>query len=205
MTDKNTVPNTFFTIDLLQKLFLLIAAFVCTTVVGALLSFYFQSKSSYNNYKTGLIESERKEAKNIFVDVTTAMDERVYFSQLVNDNYSLSNGQRVPEAKWEDYKRSMDKWNININKHEELLGLYFGTLFKVELEKIHSKFLNLNKGLNTIRPGGNETIHSDNKQLIGIINTDIFVLSRKMIIAIQDDSIGRIPSLKKFVFADFWR
>ena len=59
-SNSNLPKSKLFTTDFFQKLILLAFGFLLTTIVGAFLSFYFQSKSSYNNYKSGLIESERK-------------------------------------------------------------------------------------------------------------------------------------------------
>src|ERR1700733_6610417 len=147
-TTPKVQKSSFFSTDFLQKLFLLMLGFVCTTILGAFLSYYFQERTNFHNYQNALVESERKTAKDIFEDITTGMDERIYYAQVVNDDYSFHLRKEVSEEKWGLYKKSLDNWNININKHLDLVGLYFDNISRRQWGEIHLGVIELNVKLN---------------------------------------------------------
>jgi hypothetical protein len=195
---KEKSSNKFFSTDFSQKLILLILGFLFTTILGGLLSYYFQAHTNSNNYKNSLIEAERKVAKDIFEDIITGIDERVYYAQIVNDDYSFNpNKKGVPAEKWSNYQKAMDQWNININRRFELMRFYFGNEAKKVMQVIHLRFINLNLKLRQAKTANNQVMHDNIKLEIATINRANADLSTKLIRLIQQDSVGRIPSLRK--------
>jgi hypothetical protein len=69
--------------------------------------------------------------------------------------------------------------------------------------EIHTSFLDLNLDLNNVKNGNNRGAHDDAKDRIAQINSRIAVISSEFIKRIQLDSIGRIPTIKKFKFAEY--
>lgn len=195
MPEKKT--NKFFSTDFSQKLFLLGLGFIFTTILGGLLSYYLQARTNNYNYKNALIESERKVAKDIFEDIITAIDERVYYAQILNDDYSFNPNKGVPAEKWNNYQQAVNKWNININKRFELLQYYFGYSAKKDMQTIHLRFINLNVKLREAKTANNPGLHNNIKAEIEVINRANADLSTKLIRSIQQDAVGRIPSLRK--------
>jgi len=189
--------NKFFSIDFAQKLFLLVLGFIFTTILGGLLSYYLQARTNNYNYKNALIESERKVAKDIFEDIITAIDERVYYAQIVNDDYTINPNKSVPAEKWNNYQQAVNKWNININKRFDLLQYYFGYNTKKDMQSIHIKFVNLNVKLQEAKTANNPGLHNNIISEIAVLNKANADLSTKLIRLIQQDAVGRIPSLRK--------
>ncbi|MBW4891755.1 hypothetical protein KXQ82_18665 [Mucilaginibacter sp. HMF5004] len=184
-----------------EKVILLIIGFVLTGVVGTFISFYFQSKTNYNNYKLSMIESERKVAKEIFEDVTSGMDSRVYSALLVNNSRLYNYKEEVKQKYWLEYVNELGKWNNNITKRKDLVRLYFYDTQKRKLDDIHNQFIDLNILLKhqILR---NDTIGCGNISLkMDRMNGAISGLSHGMIVAIQNDAVGRITTLKEF---NFW-
>lgn len=195
-TIQEKTDNKLFNKDFSQKLLLLVATFLLSTLLGGLLGYYFQARTNSRNYKNSLIESERKAAKDIFEDIITGIDERIYYAQIVNDAHLFNEHKKgISPEKWNNYVKAMDKWNININKRFQLMLFYFGYQTKKDIQVIHLKFISLNSKLNSAKASNDQAIHNIIKSDIAEINKANADLSVKLIRLIQQDSIGRIPNL----------
>jgi hypothetical protein len=202
LSDNKTADSLPKKNEFVEKISLLIIGFILTGIIGTFVSFYFQTKTSINNYNMGLIESERKAARDIFEEVIKDMDSRVYYAQLVSDDYSFHPETGVQPKVWDKYVIQMNAWNENINRRKSLGEMYFGPQCLNTIEMIHSNFLDLNILLNEIKKG-NPASQAKAKTLAYSINARIYKLSNQMTYKILNDSVGRIPVWKKNAFEVF--
>lgn len=216
MKEENAVNSKqappLFDNDLKQKIFLLFVTFTLTVVLGTLFSYYFQTRTSYINYRQSLVESERKIAKELFEDVTNGMDSRAYLAQVINTDLNLKS--KTFDSKWSDYTQAVSSWNSKISTRKLLVKAYFYDHNDSAFSNIHVQFRRLNSRLQEvrqIRQGENTAVSQDQIEKIkrdidndiNSINKNIGDLSSSMIIQIQKDSIGKIRSLKKYRFKDY--
>ena len=61
-----------------ETLVQLLGGFVLTTIVGTALGHYFQNRSWRHQHDAELFETERKAAAQVFAELSTLMDKRLY-------------------------------------------------------------------------------------------------------------------------------
>ncbi|HEU0299411.1 MAG TPA: hypothetical protein VFR37_08155 [Longimicrobium sp.] len=119
-----------------EKVALLMLGFVLTTVGGALIGGYLQTRSRF-----------KAQQEQVFTEVARQMDLRSYRTE------QLLNGLRGDveyaslETRRREYRPALEEWNINRNRNSALIERYFGKNASECFDSIHVSFFNIHRSI----------------------------------------------------------
>ena len=172
----------------------LIIGFGLTTLLGTIVANYFQNKTWEKDTNSELITVERQAATEVFKEISSLMDKRLYRSKqilkaLSKENYSNNNIEDYEE----DYSNSVDEWNENITRILASTQRYFGT---EQMRKIRSDLDPNFKSLKKIFEQNwkeselNPFDKSRAFDLITSLELNIFQFNLELITKIQNSKVG---------------
>ena len=175
-----------------EKVILLIIGFILTTGVGSGITYWIQ----FDQARRELEERERVRAELIFSEIGSLLDERLWVTRRVL--WAKCNDQSSDELimkRESDYDEVLVKWNINLNKNEQLLSRYFGKETKSHFDTL---LLPTYKDLGKLVLRKKETFNNSNcdeiKNRMNSLNRAISKFDRILLDAIK---VGNIGTLKK--------
>ena len=162
-----------------------------TTGVGSGITYWIQ----FDQAQRELEERERVRAELIFSEIGSLLDERLWATRRVL--WAKCNNQISDELivkRESDYDKVLVKWNINLNKNEQLLSRYFGKETKSHFDTLLlPTYIDLGKLVLRKK----ETFNSNCDQIenrIESLNRAISKFDRILLDAIK---VGNIGTLKK--------
>lgn len=178
------------------QIVLLLIGFVLTTVVGGLLGSYFQNRNWKHQNRVKLAESERAAATQIFENISSLMDKRVYRMMQLNWKIrSDATDNDTLEKQMKKYREILYEWNDSLNSNLALTQSYFGTKIRNYLEgTIYEKFSAIGASLEKGYTERKKTGKADGfkKTTLGLTNLrhNIYRLNMLMIGLIQKGEVG---------------
>jgi hypothetical protein len=179
---------------------LLLIGFALTTVVGGFLGFFFQARSAALQTLAHLAEAERTAALNLFEELSTLMDRRVYRMrqlcwQLQSQdgetarNEAAMNGAAI-EAAMDAYRENVRDWNDRLNRNLAVAEIYFGGgIRKLLHDTIYTGFAEVGKQLE-------EAYRDDRTKAVGaekaldVLARAVYDLNVRMIRQVRDGRVG---------------
>lgn len=167
---------------------------VTCTLIAALLGGWlgatFQENSWKEQYKLSMIESDRKQAEEIFKEVSRLMDDRYYKTRRLLSAYSQNDSSKIQMCR-QSLILQLEGWNANRHRMYSLIEGYYG-----------SKFVNFFK-TNIQKPfatTGNHIIYSGAKTIedqiklkkhLESIESNIELFNKLLLDAIISNKVGR--------------
>jgi len=174
-----------------HNLVLLLLGFFLSTIIGGGFGSYFQNKSWYFKNRVKLQEEEQKVATNIFEQISTVMDKRLYRSRLW---FWRMESNESPEEIYKylnQYRLVLYEWNDNLNRNLALIQRYFGKDLKIHfLNEINDKFGSIGSDLEKMYKGSfkDDILEIDKK--MDSLNITIYKFNVALITLIQNRKIG---------------
>jgi hypothetical protein len=110
-----------------NQLIVLVVGFALTTVVGGALGFFFQQRNAELQYRAHLQEAERSTALNLFEEISTLMDRRLYrMRQLCWQLQRNPRQDSTLEPAINAYREIVQDWNDRLNRNLAVAEIYFG-------------------------------------------------------------------------------
>lgn len=186
----------FFKICFLKTLHEPFVKVTCTIIAGCLgwwLGVQYQDKNWREQRTLSIMESDRKQAEEIFNEISRLMDDRHYKTVRL-----LSAYKQKDSAKIELYRQSLvlqlEEWNMNRHRNLSLIEGYFGKDFAVfYMQNIQHPFAQIG---NHILGAGANTFE-DQKNLsckLDSVERNISVFNRMMLSSIKQNKVGRFCS-----------
>ncbi len=171
---------------------LLFLGFVLTTVVGGVLTYYFQERSWTHQHGVELLEAERAEATDVFDELSVQMDRRLYRMRRLIFGLRQGRDSVTMERRWDSYREVLILWNDHLNRNIALTERYFGIGARNLLQhEIQTEFRRLGELLESASPGHFTEEEVDNlSTLADHINDLVYRLDAKMLQQLQDGNIG---------------
>lgn len=155
--------------------------------IGSIIGAYFQKQNWYEQNELTKLENDRKRAEEIFSEVSTLMDDRLYKTVRLLSAYKQNNNQTIIKYK-ESFIAQLEEWNSNKGRINALLDGYFGESFsQYFLHQIQNDFAICGNMLSYDPQNNIIQIDSITKGL----RPKIFILNKRMIQAIKCDQVGR--------------
>lgn len=175
-----------------NDLILLLIGFILTSIVGGFISFMIQNRSWDHQYNQTLLQSEKQKAESVFTDVSSLMDNRIYKMRKIIWGFSTNENDKEINQRWDDYKKILDDWNINLNKNLALVQIYFGDEARQIFEnKIHSQLREAGLLLEKAKKNGKIDDYEKVTDLLDPINVEIYHFDLYMLERISNERIGR--------------
>lgn len=156
-------------------------------VIGSIIGAYFQKQSWYEQNELSKLENDRKRAEEIFSEVSTLMDDRMYKTVRLLSAYKQNNDEKIVQYK-ESFTLQLEEWNSNKSRLNALLNGYYGESFsQYFLHQIQNDFAICGNMLSYDPLNNIIKMDSISKGL----QSKIFILNKRMIEAIKNDKVGR--------------
>lgn len=156
-------------------------------VIGSIIGAYFQKQNWHEQNELSKLENDRKRAEEIFSEVSTLMDDRLYKTVRLLSAYKQNDYERIIKYK-ESFTLQLEEWNSNRGRVNALLDGYFGESFsQYFLHQIQNDFAICGNMLSYEPKNNIMQIDSITKGL----QPKIFILNKRMIQAIKCDQVGR--------------
>jgi hypothetical protein len=144
--------------------------------------------------KLQIAEQERKEAVQIFDEISRLMDKRLYRLRLVywslEEESDPAKHSSAAEERWKEYRQVLYEWNDSVNRNLALLHRYFGQKIRLRFDNaIGSTFVSLGRKVEQWRKSGTQPSGDLERQLKELSNM-VYHFNLEMIIAIQSGSVG---------------
>lgn len=148
--DQNKSRLGPFHFDAWNELVLIMVGFMLTTAVGATINHWFQSDTDARARQTSQANLGLTQAKSTFDETSRVLDARLYATRAIiwarAGPYAKAERQRRQRA----YQKTMDEWNINLNRNYAAVQTSFGCSARQELEgKISPVFISLSSAINS--------------------------------------------------------
>lgn len=183
-----------------HDIIMVLIAFILTTGGGSLIGYLLQDRSWKNRHEQSHLESEKEKAEEIFGDLSTLMDTRLYKMRRIVWGYKGNKGESDIEKRWEEYVEILNEWNTNIGKNMALIQMYFGTKAREEFEyEIHASLREAGIGLENYKNEDKknpDTLLSV-ESILDDINVKIYQYDLRLLEAISEERIGRILKKEK--------
>ncbi len=169
-----------------KELIIFFIGFVMTSLVGSYVAFEFQNRSWENQHKVELIDYERQQAIQVFLDISSIMDNRLYKMRKVYWGKRFDVDQNVLDSRNNKYDEILDIWNSNLNKNLALLERYFGVKNRYYFEFIlHKNFFELSKKISFLKVNSfDDEFNIVNKE-IDDLNSYIYKFDKKLLNSIR--------------------
>ncbi len=178
-----------------NELILLIIGFLLTTLVGSIISFWVQNRSWDHQYEQTLLQSEKQKAENVFTQLSSLMDNRLYTMRRILWGYDSELTNDEINIRWDDYVEVLKEWNINLNKNLALIQIYFGAESRNIFEyKIHHKLRAVGSLMEDIKTDKRLDNIEKAKKGLDPINVQIYQFDLLMLEQISNENIGRFKN-----------
>jgi len=173
------------------QLVLLFVGFALTTVVGSVLGFFFQKRSADIQTFQRLQETERGTALNLFEELSTLMDRRIYRMRRLC--WLVRRGDRE-RAKLEEamnaYAEIVRDWNDRLNRNLAVAQIYFGHEIRNELHaSIYKGFAEVGTHLEEAYPDDSVLASRTETELDRLAGA-VYDLNVRMIRQVRDVRVG---------------
>jgi|SRR5215213_8222461 len=119
----------------------LVIAFVLTTIVGGLLTYWFQTRQAQVGREAAIVAADRENATRVFEDVSRLLGERMYRLEAAKLLRGFTGEQ--PQNPFQDaFVAAFDSaWEVNLSRNRALICRYFGPELAVLYARdIHDQF-----------------------------------------------------------------
>jgi hypothetical protein len=176
---------------------MLLLGFLLTTLVGGILTYYYQTLAWNRDDQARRKSDELARASVLFEDLSRMLDKRLYRLRNVEDGLEEKVSAVELEKRREQYRVAVAEWNESLNRNLWATERYFGPSLRSTLEgKVQEGFRSLHAELSdTLRDPKDERI-KQLKDHIDSFNPAIYVFDGKMLDALQRGLVGtfREPS-----------
>lgn len=174
-----------------SDLVILIVGFALTTVVGGFLGFFFQKRNADLQTMQRLAEAERVAALNLFEELSTMMDRRIYrMRQLCWQLQANHPDSARIEAAMDDYRESVRDWNDRLNRNLAVAEIYFGRAIRRQLhDTIYAGFAGVGKQLEEAY-GEDRTRIDRIEAALDALARSVYELNVRMIRQVRDGRVG---------------
>lgn len=177
-------------IKFLNEPFVKITCTIIAGVLGWLLGVIYQDNNWREQNKLSMIESDRKQAEEIFNEISRLMDDRHYKTIRLLSAYKQNDSVKILR-----YRNSLilqlEEWNANRHRNYSLIEGYFGpnfiTFYKKNIQ--HPFALTGNKIIYSGATTAKEQKMLSNK--LDSIEVNITKFNRMMLSAIKQNKVGR--------------
>lgn len=165
----------------------------CVIIAGILgfrLSTKYQVDNANDQYKQLIAENDRKQAEEIFNEVSRLMDDRHYKTRRLLTAYIDNETPRITKYK-ESLELQLEGWNENEHRLQCLVESYFGSdIANFYMDSIQRPMVQT--GMHIIHIGANTRKEQDSlKRMLNYLDKNIIIIDKKMITTIRENCVGR--------------
>ena len=132
----NEEKKTIFGLDFIQKIILVVLTFICTTVLGTIISLTIQERNKEKELQLIKIEEKIRRAEICYNNISALLDSRSYHARRVIDSYFVDFLLAERKTIWDNYEKVLIVWNTNINRNLSNIEYYFGRSNREQLYNI---------------------------------------------------------------------
>jgi hypothetical protein len=186
---------------LTDQLVTVVLGFALTTVVGGVLGSWFQRRTWDHQNERTLAEADRAHATQICREVSQLMDKRLY--RMLQLDWAFGTGEidrsRV-DARMDDYRGVLYKWNDTLNRTLAATETVFGHALRDQLEAdvyegFRSSGLKLEERYRALAASPHSDSGAPSGQDVGHdlreMRERIYAITVKMLRQIRDGTVGR--------------
>lgn len=177
-----------------KESFLVVLAFVLTTLAGGFLTSRFQERLWMQQNEDSKRMREIEIATKTFEDLSSTIDRRIYRMDKLTRWMEDNSDQKMIERQMKEYRDILYEWNDSYNKNKAKLKLYFGLEIAARFDYIHRFFKDVGKTLEKEYYASPD--QRDGEQLrfvgdrIGDLNNMALEINERMIEKIQSQEVG---------------
>lgn len=178
--------------ELGDDLLKLLAAFFLTSVFGAAVGSYFQNRTWRHQQEVMQRENERKDAIQIFNDITSLLDRRLYRYRQIGYAFRSGDDDWVDRA-FAEYREVLYEWNDNLNRNYARIEIYFGIEARQSLEtKITKDIIWIGTLLERIKKNSRDAVDIEEvRAKIDHVNALVYDFDRSLLKKIELSDIGQ--------------
>lgn len=179
-----------------QELLLLGIGFVLTTVVGGLLTYYFQKRAWGHQHDVAAREQASQQALEAFDQISRLLDKRLY---RMRELYWAFNRRRQDtsgrfEKARSSYREVLLEWNESLNRTQAIVEVHFGPSLREELSAIQDHYAVLHRAVDALLRAPKDQLDdipnlSDRFHKLAIRVYDFNVSMLKRLRSIQDGKV----------------
>ena len=179
-----------FLIKCVSEPYIHLTCVIIAGIMGFILSTKYQVDNANDQSRKLIAESDRKQAEEIFNDVSRLMDDRHYKTRRLLSAYIENDTTRIAQYK-ESLILQLEGWNENEHRLQFLVESYFGSDM-ANLYKNSIQIPMFKTGMHIIHKGALTRKEQDSlKQMLNSIDKNIQIIDKKMITAIRENRVGR--------------
>lgn len=170
-----------------EKLALLVVAFMLTTVVGTYLSNQFRSESTRAELEIAAMQSDINRLIQVFEAISQLMDKRLFRTSRLHDVFT-GDAPDQEQPRLVDYRTALIEWNDNVNRYRALFAMHFqpddsdltcGTSFEDIMAAFAKTHIELQKLISRKKDGDPDKVASLLRDLNNCVyDLDTFMLTR---------------------------
>jgi hypothetical protein len=174
-----------------HEVVLLLIGFLLTTIVGGLLTYWYQTLAWNRDDIARRKSEELTRASALFEDVSRRMDRRLYRLRNVEDALEEKLSSAELDKRRAQYRAAVADWNESLNRNLWATQRYFGTSLRSTLEgTIQEGFRSLHQELAETLGDRTEERINKLKAHINDFNPSIYMFDGEMLDALQCGSVG---------------
>jgi Putative peptidoglycan binding domain len=133
-----------------NQIILLLLGFLLTSVVGGVLGSFFQQRTWQHQHDVQQREQERQQAIKVFEEISSLLDKRLYRMELMywaTRYHVRGDGTQQMNDALVAYRKVLQLWNDNLNRHLALIMTFFGKNTHEQLEEIYERYTSIGRAL----------------------------------------------------------
>lgn len=179
-----------FIIKILNEPFVKVTCTVIAGLLGWWLGVQYQDKNWKEQYNLSMLESDRKQAEEIFNEINRLMDDRHYKTTRLVSAYFQHDSIKI-ERNRESLILELEEWNANKHRIFSLLDGYFGKNFTAYyINNIQNPFVETGNEILKDKPKSHHELKSI-RQKLDKIDQNIPIFNNMMLNAIKQNKVGR--------------
>jgi hypothetical protein len=174
-----------------SQLVLLFVGFALTTVVGGALGFWFQKRNADIQSLRDLQQAERSTALDLFEELSTMMDRRIYRMRRLCWQLQSEDRQRASvDDAMTAYREIVRDWNDRLNRNLAVTEIYFGRGIRDQLHaEIYTGFAQIGSQLEAAYRGDpKQSVRAE--AALDTLADAVYELNVRMIRRVRDGRVG---------------
>lgn len=179
-----------FVIKFAEEPLVKITCTLIAAIAGGIIGASFQDNTWREQNKLSMMESDRKQAEEVFNEVSSLMDDRYYKTRRLLSAYFNNDSIKI-QVYHQSLVSQLEEWNANKNRLNSLLEAYYGKKYSdYFMYRIQNPFAKIANTIIYTKIMSDENLNSIRNDL-SKIDSDIVTFNKMLLDVIINNKVGR--------------